>query len=154
MSEHHANLSWSRGDSGFGYKEYPRTHTWTFPRSGQTLQAAAAPAFLGAEDCVDPEEAFVAALASCHMLTFLAVASMSGYVVDRYDDAPVGHLEKGENGKLWLARVAMRPRIVFSSEKQPTPEDLETLHEKAHRECFLANSVKTEVTWESPGSVG
>ncbi len=148
MSEHHATLSWSRGDSGFGYKEYSRTHSWTFPRSGQSLRAAAAPAFLGAEDCVDPEEAFAAALASCHMLTFLAVASMSGYVVDRYDDAPVGYLEKGENGKPWLARVALRPKIIFSGEKQPSPEELAKLHEKAHRECFLANSAKTAVTWE------
>lgn len=148
MSEHHATLSWSRGESGFGYKEYPRTHTWTFPRSGQSVQAAAAPAFLGKDDCVDPEESFAAALASCHLLTFLAIASMSGYVVDRYDDAPVGYLEKGENGKLWLARVVMHPRIVFSGERQPAPEDLQRLHEKAHHECFLANSVKTVVTWE------
>lgn len=148
MSEHHATLSWSRGESGFSYKEYSRTHTWTFPRSGQSVQAAAAPAFLGKDDCVDPEEAFAAALASCHLLTFLAIASMSGYVVDRYEDAPVGYLEKGENGKLWLARVVMHPKIVFSGEKQPSPEDLSRLHEKAHHECFLANSVKTEVTWE------
>ncbi|PAW64603.1 MAG: osmotically inducible protein OsmC [Verrucomicrobiia bacterium Tous-C2TDCM] len=147
MSEHHATLLWSRGESGFGYKEYSRTHDWTFPRSGQGVQAAAAPAFLGKADCVDPEEAFTAALASCHLLTFLAIASMSGFVVDRYDDSPVGHLEKGEDGKLWLARVVMHPKIVFSGEKQPTPEDLARLHEKAHHECFLANSVKTEVTW-------
>jgi len=147
MSEHLATLSWSRGDSGFTYKEYPRTHEWRFPRSGQTLQAAAAPAYLGKDDCADPEEAFTAALASCHMLTFLAIASMSGYIVDRYDDAPVGYLEKGENGKLWLARVAMAPKIVFSGAKQPSPEDLAQLHDKAHHECFLANSVKTVVTW-------
>jgi organic hydroperoxide reductase OsmC/OhrA len=148
MSEHHATLSWSRGESGFGYKDYSRTHVWTFPRSGQSVQAAAAPAFLGKDDCVDPEEAFAAALASCHLLTFLAIASMSGYVVDQYDDAPVGYLEKGENGRLWLARVVMHPKIVFSGEKQPSPEDLARLHEKAHHECFLANSVKTEVTWD------
>jgi organic hydroperoxide reductase OsmC/OhrA len=79
---------------------------------------------------------------------FLAIASMSGYVVDQYDDAPVGYLEKGENGRLWLARVVMHPKIVFSGEKQPSPEDLARLHEKAHHECFLANSVKTEVTWD------
>ena len=147
MSEHHATLSWSRGDGVFGYKEYTRTHTWTFPRSGQSLRAAAAPQFLGAPDCADPEEAFTAALASCHMLTFLAIASMSGFVVDRYEDEPVGYLEKAEDGKPWLAKVAMHPRITFSGEKQPLPEDVERLHEKAHHECFLARSVKTEVTW-------
>lgn len=147
MSEHRATLSWSRGESGFGYKEYPRTHSWTFPRSGQSLRAAAAPQFLGGDDCADPEEAFTAALASCHMLTFLAIASMSGYVVDRYEDEPVGYLEKAEDGKPWLARVEMHPRITFSGEKQPASEELEKLHEKSHRECFLARSVKTEVTW-------
>lgn len=148
MSEHHATLSWSRGDGGFQYKEYSRTHAWTFPRSGQSLKAAAAPAYLGAEDCVDPEEAFTAALASCHMLTFLAIASMSGYVVDRYEDNPVGYLEKAEDGKPWLSRVEMRPEIVFSGPKVPSTGDLEKLHEKAHHECFLARSVKTEVTWK------
>lgn len=146
MSEHHATLTWTRGESGFGYKEYPRTHTWTFPRSGQTLKAAAAPAFLGAEDCVDPEEAYVAALASCHMLTFLAIASRSGFVVDRYVDHPVGFLEKGENGKLWLSRIELHPEIAFSGEKQPSPEELASLHDKSHHECFLANSVRTTVT--------
>jgi len=150
MSEHHATLSWSRGQSGFGYKEYPRNHQWTFPRSGQTLTASAAPAFLGSADCVDPEEAFAAALASCHLLTFLAIASKRGFVVDRYDDDPVGYLEKGEDGRLWLARVLLRPRIVFSGEKQPTPAELEELHEKSHHECFLANSVRTAVTWSVP----
>ncbi|MCX4239457.1 OsmC family protein [Paraliomyxa miuraensis] len=149
MSHHRASLSWSRADAGFGYKEYPRDHQWTFPRSGQALKAAAAPEFLGGPDCVDPEEAFTAALASCHLLTFLAIASMSGYVVDSYEDEPVGFLEKAEDGKPWLAKVVMRPRIAFSGEKRPTPEQVTQLHEKAHRECFLARSVKTEVTWES-----
>lgn len=148
MSEHIATLSWSRGESGFGYKEYPRNHQWQFPRSGQSVRASAAPAYLGGDDCVDPEEGFTAALASCHLLTFLAIASMSGYVVDSYEDKPVGYLEKGENGKPWLARVVLHPTITFSGEKQPAPADLDKLHEKAHVECFLANSVKTTVTWE------
>ena len=147
MSEHKASLKWTRGDSGFGYKEYSRTHQWSFPKSGQTVRAAAAQEFLGAPDCVDPEEAFTAALASCHLLTFLAIASMSGYTVDAYEDDPVGFLEKAEDGKPWLAKVVMHPRITFSGDKQPTPEQLEMLHEKSHRECFLARSVKTEVNW-------
>ena len=148
MSEHTGSLSWTRGESGFGYKEYPRTHEWTFPRSGQTLRASAAPAYLGAADCADPEEAFTVALSSCHMLTFLAISSMSGYIVDSYQDEPVGYLDKGPDGKPWLARVIMHPKIVFFWEKQPSADDLEKLHEKAHHECFLAKSVKTEVTWE------
>ena len=149
MSEHKAVLKWNRGDAGFGYKEYPRDHEWTFPRSDQHLRASAAPAFLGGADCTDPEEAFTAALASCHMLTFLAVASMSGFVVDSYEDEPVGYLDKGEDKKPWLARIEMHPKIVFSGEKQPSPDEIEKLHQKAHHECFLAKSVKTEVTWLS-----
>jgi len=147
MSEHNVKLTWTRGDSGFGYKEFPREHTWNFPESGQSLQASAAPQFLGKPDCVDPEEAYTAALASCHMLTFLAVASMSGYVVDSYEDESIGHLEKADDGKPWLARVAMNPKLTFSGDKQPTAEQIEQLHHKAHQECFLARSVKTEVTW-------
>ncbi|MEM9281038.1 MAG: OsmC family protein [Verrucomicrobiota bacterium] len=147
MSEHKATLTWTRGENDFGYKEYPRGHQWTFPRSSQSINASAAPDYLGDPDAADPEEAFTAALASCHMLTFLAIASMSGFVVDRYEDSAVGHLEKGENGKPWLARITMSPVITFSGDKQPSPEDLEKLHEKAHHECFLANSVKTEITW-------
>lgn len=147
MSEHQATLTWTRGDAGFGYKEYSRTHQWTFPKSGQTVRAAAAIEYLGTPDSVDPEEAFTAALASCHMLTFLAIASMSGYVVDAYEDNVIGFLEKAEDGKPWLARVVMHPVIRFSGDKQPTPEQLETLHEKSHKECFLARSVKTEISW-------
>ncbi|MEO0413621.1 MAG: OsmC family protein [Verrucomicrobiota bacterium] len=147
MSEHKVNVSWERGDAGFGYKEYPRQHGWVFPRSEQALNVSAAVEYLGDADCVDPEEAFTASLASCHMLTFLAIASMSGFVVDSYTDQAVGHLAKGENGKPWLAKVEMNPTITFSGDKTPSSEDLEKLHHKAHQECFLANSVKTEVTW-------
>ena len=148
MSEHKTTLTWKRNDSGFGYKEYPREHEWSFPESGQTLSASAATEYLGKTECVDPEEAYTAALASCHMLTFLAIASMSGFVVDSYTDEAVGYLEKGENGKPWLARVALNPTIVFSGDKKPSPDDLDKLHHKAHEECFLANSVKTEVKWQ------
>lgn len=147
MSEHKTTLTWNRNDSGFGYKEYSRTHQWSFPRSGQSLKAAAAPDFLGDADCVDPEEAFTAALTGCHMLTFLAIASMSGFVVDSYEDEAVGHLEKANDGKPWLAKVEMHPKIVFSGDKQPSEDDINRLHEKAHHECFLARSVKTEITW-------
>ena len=147
MSDHKAILKWTRDDAGFGYKEYSRNHNWEFPGSGQNLAASAATEYLGDAACVDPEEAFTAALASCHMLTFLAISSMSGYVVDSYQDEAIGKLEKGDNGKPWLARVEMNPKITFSGDKQPDEAAIEKLHHKAHRECFLANSVKTEVTW-------
>ncbi|MEZ5431613.1 MAG: OsmC family protein [Verrucomicrobiales bacterium] len=117
-------------------------------RSGRSLEASAAVKYLGSEDRVDPEEAFVASLASCHLLTFLAVASMSGHTVDQHEDSPIGLLEPGPDKRPWLSRIALHPRVVFSGAKLPGPEQLEALHEKAHKECFLANSVKTEVTWE------
>lgn len=148
MSEHQANLNWIRGERDFGYKEYSRDHQWEFPVSGQSLKASAAPNYLGSEDCVDPEEAFVAALAGCHMLTFLAVASMSGFVVDSYQDKATGRLAPNENKKMVMASVTLRPVIEFSGDKVPTSEELEQLHNKAHHECFLANSVSTEITWE------
>ena len=144
MSEHRATLKWSRGDNGFGYRDYSRDHEWTFP-SGQTLRASAAPKYLGNEDCVDPEEAYVASLASCHMLTFLAVASMQGFVLDRYEDEAVGLLAPNENKKMFIKRVTLRPRTEFSGDKQPNREQLEALHHKAHEECFIANSVITEI---------
>ena len=147
MSEHKTKLTWKRKDSGFGYKEFPRGHEWAFPRSGQTLRASAAPEYLGDADRADPEEAFTAALTSCHMLTFLAIASMSGFVVESYEDEAVGHLEKADDGKPWLAKVEMHPKIEFSGDKIPSLEDIDNLHEKSHHECFLARSVKTEITW-------
>lgn len=149
MSEHLANLTWKRGESGFAYKEYPRDHRWDFPSNLQSLNASAAPKYLGSEDCVDPEEAYVAALASCHMLTFLAIASMSGFVVDSYQDQAVGLLSPDENKKMVISKVSLNPAIEFSGEKTPDADQLEQLHKKAHQECFLANSVKTEIVWNS-----
>ena len=134
MSEHKAILNWKRNDTGFGYKEYPRGHQWSFPRSGQTLNASAAVEYLGDENATDPEEAFTAALASCHMLTFL-------------EDEAIGKLEKADDGKPWLAKIVMNPQITFSGDKQPSADDIEKLHNKAHHECFLARSVKTEIVW-------
>lgn len=148
MSEHQANLSWNRGENGFGYKEYSRDHQWNFLSNDQSLKASAAPKYLGSEDCVDPEQAFVASLASCHMLTFLAVASMSGFVVDSYQDNASGRLAPNENKKMVMTLVTLRPLIKFSGDKTPDAEELEQLHTKAHRECFLANSVTTKIVWE------
>lgn len=148
MSEHKATLSWTRGEGGFGIKEFTRSHQWGFPRSEQELRASSGAEYMGTDYGVDPEEGFTAALSSCHMLTFLAVASLAGYVVDSYEDTPIGYLEKGDNGRPWLARIVMHPHTKFSGEKQPSSEELFALHSKSHRACFLANSVKTEITWE------
>ncbi len=145
MSEHKATIKWARDGADFGYKTYSRDHVWRFDNGVET-PASAAPAYLGNPQRVDPEFAFVAALSSCHMLTFLALASNKGFVVDNYDDNAVGFLEKNANGKLAVTRVELRPRILFSGDKQPAQADLDWLHEKAHKECFIANSVTTKVS--------
>jgi organic hydroperoxide reductase OsmC/OhrA len=144
MSEHRATTSWSREGKDFAYKSYSRDHVWKF-ENGVEVPASAAPAYLGNPQRVDPETAYVAALSSCHMLTFLAVASMKGFVVDTYQDNAVGHLEKNAAGKFAITRVELHPKIAFSAAKTPTPADLDWMHDKAHRECFIANSVLTEV---------
>ena len=144
MSEHKANIKWTRGSVDFAYKTYSRDHSWRFD-NGVEVPASAAPAYLGNAQRVDPEAAFVAALSSCHMLTFLALASNKGFVVDSYEDSAIGHLEKNAGGKLAITRVELHPKIIYGGAKQPTPADLEWLHDKAHRECFIANSVTTEV---------
>jgi len=143
MSEHKAIIRWSRAGKDFTYKTYSRDHIWI--ANGNEIPASAAPAYLGNPNRVDPEAALVAALSSCHMLTFLALAANKGFVVESYEDAAVGHLEKNAAGKLAITRVELHPKIVYGGAKQPTTADLEWLHDKAHRECFIANSVTTDV---------
>jgi organic hydroperoxide reductase OsmC/OhrA len=145
MSEHKATITWARDGVDFGYKNYSRNHAWKF-EGGVEVPASAAAAYLGDPRRVDPEGAFVAALSSCHMLTFLAIASNKGFVVDRYTDEAVGHLEKDAAGKFAVTRVELRPKIVFGGNKQPTRADLDWMHDKAHHECFIANSVLTSIT--------
>lgn len=147
MSEHRVHVSWERGGVDFGYESYPRAHRWRF-EGGVEVPASAAPAFHGNPERVDPEAAFVAALSSCHMLTFLAVASRKRLVVDAYEDEAVGFLAKNEAGKLAMTRVVLRPRVVFAG-AAPAAELVADLHERAHRECFIANSVRTDVEVEA-----
>lgn len=144
MSEHKANVKWARNGADFSYKNYSRDHVWRFDNGIEVLGSATR-AYLGNPQRVDPEFAFVAALSSCHMLTFLALASNKGFVVDGYEDNAVGFLEKNANGKLAMTRVDLHPEIAFSGVMQPTQADLDWLHDKAHRECFIANSVTTQV---------
>ena len=108
MSEHKVTLKWERGGAEFSYQKYPRDHTWSFD-GGHTMMATAAPAFLGNPANVDPEEAFVASLSSCHMLTFLAIACKQKFVLDSYEDATVGHMEKNVDGKMAITRVRATP---------------------------------------------
>jgi len=147
MSEHKITLTWRRGDTPFEYQKYSRDHIWKFD-GGHEMQASAAPAYLGNAKLVNPEEAFVASLSSCHMLTFLAVACKKKFVLDEYVDEAVGFMEKNAEGRLAITRVTLRPRLKFSGDKQPTPDEIEEMNHMAHEQCFIANSVKTEITIE------
>jgi organic hydroperoxide reductase OsmC/OhrA len=148
MSEHKITLEWKRETESFSYESYNRDHVLVF-EGGMRVPASAAPAYRGNPAHVNPEETLVAALSSCHMLTFLAVAAKKRFVVDRYSDHAVGFLEKNQKGKLAITRVVLHPQVAFGGSNLPTPEQLVELHERAHAECFVANSVTTEVTVEA-----
>ena len=147
MSKHLASLRWNRDGKPFTYEGYSRDHEWIFD-GGQRLTGSAAQAFLGSTEGVDPEEALVVALSSCHMLTLLAIAAKKGWVVDRYEDDAEGTLGKNADGKLALTHVILRPRIVFAEGTVLDTAALQHLHHQSHEHCFIANSVKTEVTVE------
>jgi organic hydroperoxide reductase OsmC/OhrA len=145
MSEHRVTLKWQRAGAEFTYQKYPRDHIWSFD-GGHEMAATAAPGYLGNPAHVDPEEAFVASIASCHMLTFLAIACRQKFVLDSYEDDAVGHMEKNAEGRLAITRVELRPNITWSCDRKPTPEELDKIHHTAHENCFIANSIKTIVT--------
>ncbi|HHX8439186.1 TPA: OsmC family protein [Vibrio diabolicus] len=150
MSKHSALIEWHReADEVFSDNQYSRAHIWKFD-GGLQVPASPSPHVvplpLSVEENVDPEEAFVAALSSCHMLVFLSIAAKRRYVVDRYLDEAVGELKKGENGKEWVSKVTLNPKITFAGDNQPTRSQLEKMHHMDHENCFIANSVKTEVT--------
>ena len=148
MSEHKVALERKRETESFAYESYDRDHVVAF-EGGVRVPASAAPDFRGNPAHVNPEEALVAALSSCHMLTFLAIAAKKRFVVDRYGDHAVGFLEKNAKGKLAVTRVILRPTVTFGGPNPPTPEQIKALHERAHAECFIANSVTTDVTIEA-----
>ncbi len=147
MSEHHATVEWERTTDGFDYDEYNREHQLLFDEP-IVVVGSAAPEFKGKSPSVDPEQAFVASLSACHMLTFLAIASKKRIGVLSYTDNAVGYLEKNEDGKLCITRVMLRPVITFEDGVEMDPDALTRLHERAHDNCFIANSVLTEVVVE------
>ena len=147
MSEHHATVVWQRQSSDFKYENYNRTHEWRFDET-LTVSASSSPEFRGIKETIDPEKALVASLASCHMLTFLAMAARRGMTVEAYEDHAVGIMAKNEAGKLAVTKVTLRPYIRFAIGVSLAPSDLEKWHHQAHEDCFIANSVKTEVVVE------
>ena len=148
MSTHHASIVWKRTSADFTYDSYNRAHEVRFKDGAIVLPSSSAPAFKGDADRVDPEEAFVASLSSCHMLTFLAICAKKRLVLDSYEDDASGTLEKGESGKLWMARVTLRPRVHFAPEMNVDRDTLDRIHHQSHQDCFIANSVKTSVSVE------
>jgi organic hydroperoxide reductase OsmC/OhrA len=152
MSTYTATIRWTR-DPGTDFTKgrYSRAHEWAFD-GGAVVPASASPDNVppgtADEAGVDPEEAFIAAISSCHMLFFVDYARRAGFVVDSYVDEAIGVLEKRADGKIWMSRVTLRPRVEFSGDKRPAAEDSARLHHRAHEDCFIANSVSSEVTVE------
>lgn len=148
-SEHHdALVRWARGaDVVYTDGRYPRAHEWIF--DGLTVPASSSPSVvrvpLSKADAVDPEEGVVAALSACHMLFVLDFARKAGFRIDLYEDRVAAHMEKNEKGKTFIARITMNPAITFSGEKLPGPADVDELHRKAHEECFVANSLLSQI---------
>jgi organic hydroperoxide reductase OsmC/OhrA len=143
VAEHHVKLIWEKGDAPFTYNAYPRNHSLSFKNGLAKIVASAAPAYKGDPTLADPEDLLVASLSSCHMLSFLAVASKKKVTVTSYEDDAVGFLEN-DNGKLWMTRVILKPKVTCDASAVLLAE----IHHGAHETCFIANSVKTEVLVE------
>lgn len=152
MSSYTAEVLWQRSDQeDFASGRYSRRHLLRFD-GGAELPGSSSPHIVAVPWSdpagVDPEEAFVASLSSCHMLWFLSIAGRQGYCVDRYRDQAVGDMRRNQRGKMAMTRVTLRPAVVFSGASRPDRQALDALHHAAHEECFIANSVLTEVVCE------
>lgn len=152
MSEYYATVAWLRGsDEKYIDNEYSRAHHWVFD-GGATVPASSSPHIVplpySVEANVDPEEAFVASLSSCHMLFFLSIAAKKKMVVDQYTDNAIGIMEKNSEGKVAMTKVTLRPEVTFLADQQPSLEQLQKMHHQSHQQCFIANSVKTQVVIE------
>jgi len=151
MAHYTAEIFWHRDDQDFTSNRYSRRHLWRFD-GGVEVPGSSSPHVvplpLSDAAAVDPEEAFVAALSSCHMLWFLDIAARRGFIVDRYVDAAEGIMAKNPQGRLAMTVVTLHPEVTFSGEQLPDREALDAIHHQAHERCFIANSVKTEVRCE------
>ena len=151
MTRYLAGIHWQRGDAVFTDSRYSRAHVWRFD-GGVEVPASSSPQVvplpMSSAAAVDPEEAFVASLASCHMLWFLSLAAARGLCVDRYDDAASGVLARNAEGKMAMTEVTLRPRVAFGAGTEPAQQVLDDLHHRAHEACFIAASVLTRVNCE------
>lgn len=151
MGIYTATIDWSLGDGDFASGSYSRAHTWLFD-GGISVPASASPGIVplphSIEEAVDPEEAFVASLSSCHMLFFLSLAAARGIVIESYRDHAAGVMEQCEDGKTRITQVTLRPEAQYRDGTKPSHEALQSLHDRAHHLCYIANSVTAEVTTE------
>ena len=151
MAHYTAEVLWLRGEQPFLDNRYSRRHALRFDGGVEVPGSSSpnvVPVPMSDAAAVDPEEAFVASLSSCHMLWFLAIAAKRKFRIDRYFDAATGVMEKDAQGKLAMTVVTLKPQVAFSGEHQPTREQIDAMHDEAHEECFIANSVKTDVRCE------
>lgn len=151
MGEYRAVVVWSRDGAAFTDNRYSRAHRWLFD-GGVEVPASSSPQVvplpLSVVAAVDPEEAFVASLSSCHMLWFLSIAAKHGFLIDSYRDEAVGVMAKDASGKLAMTRVTLHPEVRFGGDERPALEEVNAMHHEAHELCFIARSVKTDVRCE------
>lgn len=151
MAHYTSTILWQRDNASFADHRYSRRHAWHFD-GGAVVPASSSPHVVPVPYSdpagVDPEEAFVASLSSCHMLWFLDIAARAGWVVDHYRDEAVGVMARNDQGQLAMTRVTLRPAVRFAPERNPTLDELQDLHHRAHASCYIANSVKTAVLCE------
>jgi organic hydroperoxide reductase OsmC/OhrA len=148
MTQFEATIAWERGAQAFADNRYSRAHEWRFD-GGLTVPGSSSPHSvplpMSDPAAVDPEEALVAALSSCHMLFFLSIAAQRGFVVDSYVDQAVGLMDKNADGKMAMTRITLAPAVLFSGEKKPSPSEIDAIHHTAHDKCYIASSIKAEV---------
>lgn len=147
MSEHQAEVLWVRDGESFTDGKYSRVHVWRFD-GGVEISVSASPSVVpspySSEECLDPEEAFIASISSCHMLFFLSIAAKKGYVVNSYKDSAIGTLAMNNN-KYSITNVKLRPVIIFEGNCQPDRKAISEIHNESHDKCFIANSIKTHI---------
>jgi organic hydroperoxide reductase OsmC/OhrA len=152
MHAYEATVNWERRGQPFGDNRYSRAHRWRFD-GGAEVPASSSPLSvplpMSDEKAVDPEEALVAATSSCHMLFFLSIAARQGFVVDSYADRAIGFMEKNAEGRIAITRIVLRPQIAFSGERMPSAEEIGRIHHESHERCYIANSIRADVTVEA-----
>ncbi len=151
MARYTATIRWTRGDARFTDNRYSRRHAWQFD-GGVEVPGSSSPHSVpvpySSAEAVDPEEAFVASISSCHMLWFLSIAAKRGHCVDAYVDAAEGVLEKNGDGQMAMTEVVLRPRATFHGTAPPSPAELAAMHDEAHHACYIANSIRTAIRCE------